>query len=60
MKAIPGQEVEFKNKQGDKHTGKVLRVAGDVYTIKTSTQTRPVHQKFVTKMFPVLEQETGK
>lgn len=53
-KAEVGQQVDFKNRQGDIVSGKVIRVAGDVYTVKIGSEdTRPVHHKFLTKLHPL-------
>lgn len=50
IEASIGSLVEFKAKSGQKFTGKVVKVFGEVYTIETEDVTRPVHQKYLLKI----------
>lgn len=47
MRASVGMTVDFVTKTGVRKTGKVIKVAGDVYTIEFDGETKPVHHKYL-------------
>jgi hypothetical protein len=53
-RAKVGQKVDFRKPGTGLLTGVIIRVAGDVYTVKLGSEdTRPVHHKFLVKLHPM-------